>query len=106
MTKESDARYDRETLEIIAVEVGLQADHVNNANIIVEVQALKQQLQKPIDMLLWCPVCHERHYDEGEFATKAHSTHACQSCGFVWKPSKHATRGVRFLEGYKNGEAP
>lgn len=56
----------------------------------------------PIPMILYCPVCHERHLDEEEFATRPHSTHACQQCGFVWKPAKVATVGVRFLPGYRN----
>ena len=37
----------------------------------------------PIAMRLPCPACHELHIDEGEFATKPHHTHACQSCGAV-----------------------
>lgn len=55
-----------------------------------------------IPMLLWCPHCGERHIDEGEFARKAHHTHACQGCGAVWRPAKINTHGVRFLPGYKN----
>jgi hypothetical protein len=58
----------------------------------------------PIPMLLTCPSCNERHIDEGEFATKPHHTHACQSCGLVWRPAKVDTVGVRFLPGYKNEE--
>lgn len=59
---------------------------------------------KPIiDMLLWCPICGARHIDEGEFLTKQHHTHACQSCGMVWRPSIVPTRGVLFLPGFKNG---
>lgn len=59
----------------------------------------------PIPMLLWCPKCGERHVDEGEFATRVHTTHACQACGLVWKPAKIPTVGVRFLPGYKNEPA-
>jgi rubredoxin len=55
-----------------------------------------------IPMLLWCPECRARHVDEGEFATKPHHTHACQSCGHVWRPALVDTRGVRFLPGFKN----
>jgi hypothetical protein len=40
-----------------------------------------------IPMRLECPSCHELHIDEGEFATKAHHTHACQHCGDVWRPA-------------------
>lgn len=53
-----------------------------------------------IPMLLWCPMCHTRHIDDGEFARKAHHTHACQSCGFVWRPAVECTQGVQFLPGY------
>lgn len=56
----------------------------------------------PIPMLLWCPECGERHIDVGEFATKIHHTHACQSCGMVWRPCVLATVGVQWLPGFKN----
>jgi hypothetical protein len=55
-----------------------------------------------IPMILHCPQCGERHIDEGEFADKPHHTHACQGCGFVWRPAKVNTHGVQFLPGYKN----
>ena len=57
----------------------------------------------PVPMRLTCPACNELHIDEGEFATKAHHTHACQACGNVWRPAVVATVGVRFLPGFKNG---
>lgn len=58
----------------------------------------------PIPMGLICPECGALHIDEGEFATKAHHTHACQECGMVWRPAVVNTVGVRFLSGFKNGE--
>lgn len=57
---------------------------------------------KSIPMLLTCPSCGERHVDEGEFAEKAHHTHACPSCGMIWRPAIVPTVGVRFLPGFKN----
>jgi hypothetical protein len=69
-----------------------------------EVFDLKHQLAQPIPMLLHCPMCNARHIDEGEFATKPHHTHACQSCGMCWRPAIVATCGVQFLPGFKNGE--
>lgn len=57
---------------------------------------------EPIPMLLWCPCCHERHIDEGEYATKPHHTHACQACGMVWRPALVDTFGVRHLPGFVN----
>lgn len=58
----------------------------------------------PIPMQLWCPLCHTRHIDEGEFATKPHTSHACQnpSCCLVWKPAQVPTVGVYDLPGYLN----
>jgi rubredoxin len=55
-------------------------------------------------MILTCPVCHARHYDDGEFAITPHHTHACQSCGFVWRPAIEPTVGVDFLPGFKNDD--
>jgi hypothetical protein len=57
----------------------------------------------PIPMRLTCPACNALHIDEGEFATKPHHTHACQSCGNVWRPAIVHTVGVRFLPGFKSG---
>lgn len=56
----------------------------------------------PIPMLLWCPECRARHLDVGEFATRVHHTHACQTCGHVWRPAIVPTVGVQFLPGFKN----
>lgn len=57
----------------------------------------------PIPMWLTCPVCMSRHIDEGEFATKPHHTHSCQTCGLTWRPAVVPTVGVAFLPGFKNG---
>lgn len=59
----------------------------------------------PIPMLLWCPACGERHVDRGLFATRSHHTHACQSCGHVWRPAIVKTVGVQFLPGFKDEES-
>lgn len=55
---------------------------------------------EPVPMILWCPLCNERHIDEGKFANRPHHTHACQSCGVVWRPAVVDTVGVRFLPGF------
>lgn len=59
---------------------------------------------KAIPMLLWCPLCHARHIDKGEFETKLHHTHACQRCGLPWRPAIEPTVGVAFLPGFKDPE--
>lgn len=66
-------------------------------------KVMPEQAQAPIPMLLWCPECGTRHIDTGEFEDKVHHTHACQSCGMVWRPAIVPTRGVEFLPGFKNG---
>ena len=66
--------------------------------------ALKIGEPDAIPMILTCPSCGVRHIDKGEFATKLHRDHACQSCGLVWRPAKVPTVGVRFLPGYSNAE--
>jgi len=53
-------------------------------------------------IILYCPGCHERHIDRGEWATRPHHTHACQLCGVVWRPAIFNTCGVQFLPGYKD----
>ena len=63
-------------------------------------------MTEPIPMRIPCPRCAELHIDDGEFATKAHHTHACQHCGEVWRPAIVATVGVRFLPGFKNAAPP
>jgi rubredoxin len=57
---------------------------------------------EPIPILIHCPLCNARHIDVGEFATKPHHTHACQSCGHCWRPAIVPTVGVQFLPGFKN----
>jgi predicted RNA-binding Zn-ribbon protein involved in translation (DUF1610 family) len=53
-----------------------------------------------IPMILWCPSCGRRHIDAGEFARKVHHTHACQTCGMVWRPAVVPTVGVLYLPGF------
>lgn len=60
------------------------------------------ELSFMVPMILFCPLCHQRHVDEGEFSIKPHHTHACQHCGMVWRPALIHTIGVAFLPGFKN----
>jgi len=57
----------------------------------------KDQVTGPVPLILWCPMCHERHIDPPGFPD--HRTHACMKCGFLWAPSIVATVGVQFLPG-------
>lgn len=69
---------------------------------LAEVERLQLIAGAPIPIFLTCPACGARHIDEGEFATKAHHTHACQACGLTWRPALVPTVGVQFLPGFKN----
>ncbi len=85
----------------------LDAAHANVRRLVGEASILKDRIDKleepiVIKMRLPCPECGDLHIDEGEFATKLHHTHACQSCGNVWRPAVEYTTGVRFLPGYLN----
>ncbi len=51
----------------------------------------------PVPMVLYCPDCWTKHLDEGEWATRLHKTHQCQSCGSEWRPANVPTVGVSAL---------
>ncbi len=51
----------------------------------------------PTPMVLTCPTCHERHVDEGEWATRPHKTHLCSRCGTLFRPANVPTVGVAVL---------
>ncbi len=68
----------------------------------IQLKVESDKIAEPIPMILICPGCLARHIDEGDFKTKSHHTHACQSCGFVWRPAIVPTIGVQFLPGFKN----
>lgn len=63
-----------------------------------------EELERPVPLILHCPVCHTRHVDEGEQATTPHRTHACQNprCGHLWAPAVVTTVGVWTLPGCLN----
>jgi len=63
-----------------------------------------QERRVPIPMILFCPMCHTRHVDKGDFATRPHHTHACQNCGLTWRPAINTTVGVQHLPGFKDEE--
>jgi hypothetical protein len=50
---------------------------------------------------IFCPVCKTQHVDA--VVLTPHKTHACQSCGLVWRPFGDVpTIGVQFLPGMKD----
>lgn len=74
----------------------------------------------PIDMILYCPTCHEQHIDGPEHGhacpihyhahatcggsetgcwdNPRHRTHLCHYCGGKWRPAEVATNGVAAIQ--------
>lgn len=52
------------------------------------------QVQPSVPMILFCPACRKQHVDTGEWATRAHSSHACIYCNHTWRPADVPTVGV------------
>jgi rubredoxin len=98
-----EAKY---TIALIAdmLGIGSSENFVDLQDVIDEIQKQKSQRNSPVPvpMYLTCPKCNARHIDTGEFATKSHHTHSCQSCGLTWRPAVVPTVGVEFLPGFKN----
>lgn len=69
-----------------------ELDHMALCTCCTKLTAAQQTI---IPTLLWCPECGEQHIDEGEWETRPHKTHQCQSCGHEWRPYEVPTRGVR-----------
>jgi len=96
--------------------------HAELVSRVTDLRAKKIVTPAPVQMLLFCPMCHTKHIDEGEFATKPHHSHACQGwlverqplggtqqlrrCGHVWRPAIVPTVGVETLPGFLNDPAP
>ncbi len=74
------------------------------SRVVTERDIARDEKAEPVPMILSCPECCERHIDRGKFAERPHHTHACQSCGFVWRPAVVATVGVHFLPGFRDGD--
>lgn len=70
--------------------------------------------EKPVDMILHCPVCHEQHVDEPEkhrvmvhgvhvddavsWDNPPHRSHLCHNCGCIWRPADVPTNGVAVIQ--------
>ncbi|MCI0393270.1 MAG: helix-turn-helix domain-containing protein [Acidobacteria bacterium] len=61
-----------------------------------------------IDMILYCPNCHEQHIDAPDpaqgWTNPPHKSHQCHNCTddagnpFVWRPADVHTNGVRQIK--------
>lgn len=68
-----------------------------------------QELRKPVELILHCPVCHRQHQEEegcSAFSGRCcsgHVSHICSGCGCEWRPMERPSLGVARLEAH--GEA-
>lgn len=106
---QSEARERFDAVELLT-KAGVPPHQGLNLAVLSIVQML-EAARAPIPMRLHCPgrlddgsVCGVLHIDEGEFATRSHKVHACQSCGEHFQPALVPTVGVRWLPGCKNEE--
>jgi len=61
------------------------------------------EAQRPIRMILFCPVCDTQHIDAPDDRTQGwvnppHRSHLCHHCGTIWRPADVATEGVAAIE--------
>lgn len=54
----------------------------------------------PIEMLLFCPVCHTQHVDfpDAPWDNPPHKSHKCLWCSTIWRPADVPTQGVRAIK--------
>lgn len=72
------------------------------------------ELERPVDLLLFCPNCGRQHIDEPNEATgwtnPPHRSHLCRTedggCGHIWRPADVATNGVADIktQGRRDGD--
>jgi len=97
-TRLIEARHDALKRELDSSRTTLRRVEQNN-----ELGKLIAAVDAPVPMIMHCPGCRERHIDVA-FADHPHHTHACQHCGFSWRPAVVNTVGVQFLPGFKDEE--
>lgn len=76
--------------------VRLECGHETLSN--AQYKARCTECAQPVSMHLLCPRCGAIHLDEGEWATRPHKTHQCQSCKHEWRPFEYPTVGVHTVE--------
>jgi len=72
--------------------------HTKAADLITRLASVSGEA-KPIDMLLFCPMCGIQHVDEPDERTEgwtnpAHRSHLCHGCGCIWRPADVPMNGV------------
>lgn len=66
---------------------------------LVNVAALIEENNRPVDLLLFCPNCGTQHIDAPdkrtpEWTNPPHRSHLCHDCATIWRPADVPTNGV------------
>lgn len=68
------------------------------AELLNEIESLRDQVNAPIPMVLCCPQCGEQHIDrvkpDQDWDNPPHKTHQCDFCDHHWRPADVYTEGV------------
>lgn len=80
------------------------------------------QIETPIDIILYCPQCHAQHIDMPESAAilhelvsmpefepwdnPPHRSHLCHNCGYIWRPADVPTNGVKEIKTKGKNDTP
>lgn len=68
------------------------------------IKRIEAEIEKPLELLIFCPVCKKQHVDEGAFL-KPHKRHSCQYCGLLFSVTKDLPNvGVQFFEGCRDAK--
>lgn len=51
--------------------------------------------EAPLPALLFCPMCHRQHIDEGIWQRRLHHRHRCLACGFEWRVEPYCVGVLR-----------
>src|SRR5262249_4253071 len=68
------------------------------------------ELERPVDLRLYCPICGYQHTDEPQpekgWTNPPHKSHECQFCGHTWRPADVHTNGVETIKtkGQRDGD--
>lgn len=64
--------------------------------------------QRPVDMVLHCPICGRQHVDEPseDWHNPPHRSHLCAGCGHVWRPADVPTNGVLAVKTRGSNDSP
>lgn len=59
-----------------------------------EYRKRREEADRPIPALLFCPYCKAQHIDLDEWSTRPHHTHLCASCKKTWRVEPYCTGAI------------